>query len=132
MIDVDQAIDQSYQEATDAEAVARRLEARIEQIPGAKGLLPGRKYGTPVNFKAIQENLTLASLISRSDAALAHYCGLDASVKHRIDEQREAQNMRAEALRMQTEQLAARNRQARQDREARQSLASWQRGYRSV
>ena len=132
MIDVDQAIDQSYQQASEVETVARRLEARIEQIPGAKGLLPGRKYGTPVNFKAIQENLTLAALISRSDAALAHYCGLDASVKHRIDEQREVQNMRAEALRMQTEQLAARNRQARQDREARQSLASWQRGYRSV
>ena len=49
-----------------------------------------------MNFKAIQENLTLASLISRSDAALAHYCGLDASVKHRIDEQREAQKMQAE------------------------------------
>ena len=132
MIDLDQAINQSYREASDAEAVARRLEARIEQIPGAQGLLPRRKYGTPVNFKAIQENLTLASLISRSDAALAHYCGLDASVKHRIDEQREAQRMRAEALRMQTEQLAARNQQARQDREARQSLSPWQRGYRSV
>ena len=132
MMDLEQAIDQSYREASDAEASARRLEARIEQIPGAKGLLPSRKYGTPVNFKAIQENLTLASLISRSDAALAHYYGLDASVKHRIDEQREAQKMRAEALRMQTEQLAARNQQARQDREARQSLAPWQRGYRSV
>ena len=132
MMDLDQAIDQSYREASDAEAVARRLEARIEQIPGAQGLLPRRRYGTPVNFKAIQENLTLASLISRSDAALAHYCGLDAAVKHRIDEQREAQRMRAEALRMQTEQLAARNQQARQDREARQSLSPWQRGYRSV
>ena len=63
MIDLDQAINQSYREASDAEAVARRLEARIEQIPGAQGLLPRRKYGTPVNFKAIQENLTLASLI---------------------------------------------------------------------
>ena len=131
MIDLDQAIDQSYREASDAEASARRLEARIEQIPGAKGLLPSRKYGTPVNFKAIQENLTLASLISRSDAALAHYCGLDASVKHRIDEQREAQKMRAEVLRMETEKLAARNQQARQDREFRLGLAPWQRGYRS-
>ena len=63
MIDLDQAIDQSYREASETEAFARRLEARIEQIPGAKGLLPSRKYGTPVNFKAIQENLTLASLI---------------------------------------------------------------------
>jgi hypothetical protein len=131
MMDLDQAIDQSYREASDAEASARRLEARIEQIPGAKGLLPSRKYGTPVNFKAIQENLTLASLISRSDAALAHYCGLDASVKHRIDEQREARKMRAEALRMETEKLAARNQQARQDREVRLGLAPWQRGYRS-
>ena len=131
MMDLDQAIDQSYREASDAEASARRLEARIEQIPGAKGLLPSRKYGNPVNFKAIQENLTLATLISRSDAALAHYCGLDASVKHRIDEQREAQKMQAEALRMQTEKLAARNQQARQDREVRLGLAPWQRGYRS-
>ena len=130
-MDLDQAIDQSYREASDAEASARRLEARIEQIPGAKGLLPSRKYGTPVNFKAIQENLTLATLISRSDAALAHYCGLDASVKHRIDEQREAQKMRAEALRMETEKLAARNQQARQDREVRLGLAPWQRGYLS-
>ena len=130
-MDLDQAIDQSYREASDAEASARRLEARIEQIPGAKGLLPSRKYGTPVNFKAIQENLTLATLISRSDAALAHYCGLDASVKHRIDEQREAQKMRAEVLRMETEKLAARNQQARQDREVRLGLAPWQRGYRS-
>ena len=131
MMDLDQAIDQSYREAFEAEASARRLEARIEQIPGAKGLLPSRKYGTPVNFKAIQENLTLASLISRSDAALAHYCGLDASVKHRIDEQREAQKMQAEALRMQTEKLAARNQQAWQDREVRLGMAPWQRGYRS-
>ena len=130
-MDLDQAIDQSCREASEAEASARRLEARIEQIPGAKGLLPSRKYGTPVNFKAIQENLTLATLISRSDAALAHYCGLDASVKHRIDEQREAQKMRAEALRMETEKLAARNQQARQDREVRLGLAPWQRGYRS-
>ena len=59
MMDLDHAIDQSYREASDAEASARRLEARIEQISGAKGLLPSRKYGTPVNLKAFQENLTI-------------------------------------------------------------------------
>ena len=101
----------------DTEASARRLEARIEQIPGAKGLLPSRKYGTPVNFKAIQENLTLASLISRSDAALAHYCGLDASVKHRIDEQKEARAMAAKALQMRTERLRETNERAAKTRE---------------
>ena len=117
MMDLDQAIDQSYREASDAEASARRLEARIEQIPGAKGLLPSRKYGTPVNFKAIQENLTLASLISRSNAALAHYCGLDASVKHRIDEQKEARAMAAQALQMRTERLREANERAAKTRE---------------
>ncbi len=116
-MDLDQAIDQFYREASDAEASARRLEARIEQIPGAKGLLPSRKYGTPVNFKAIQENLTLASLISRSDAALAHYCGLDASVKHRIDEQKEARAMAAKALEMRTERLREANERAAKVRE---------------
>ena len=116
-MDLDQAIDQSYREASDAEAYARRLEARIEQIPGAKGLLPSRKYGTPVNFKAIQENLTLASLISRSDAALAHYCGLDASVKHRIDEQKEARALAAQSLAMRTERLREANEHAAKTRE---------------
>ena len=116
-MDLDQAIDQSYREASDAEASARRLEARIEQNPGTKGLLPSRKYGTPVNFKAIQENLTLASLISRSDAALAHYCGLDASVKHRIDKEKEARAMAAQALQMRTERLREANERAAKTRE---------------
>ena len=59
-------------------------------------------------------------------------CHFRCSVKHRIAEQREAQKMRAEALRMETEKLAARNQKARQDREVRLGLAPWQRGYRSV
>ena len=117
MIDLDQAIDQSYREASDAEASARRLEARIEQIPGAKGLLPSRKYGMPMNFKVIQENLTLARLFSRFDAALAHYCGLDASVKHRIDEQKEARAMAAQALQTRTERLREANERAAKTRE---------------
>ena len=71
----------------------------------------------PVNFKAIQENLTLASLISRSDAALAHYCGLDASVKHRIDEQKEARAMAAQALQTRTERLRETNERAAKVRE---------------
>ena len=66
----------------------------------------------------------------RDSAELSHYLGLDPSIKRRMDEEREAQKMRAEALRMQTEQLAARNQQARQDRESRQNLAPWQRAYR--
>ena len=67
----------------------------------------------------------------RDSAELSHYLGLDPSIKRRMDEERETQKLRAESLRMQTERLAAQNQQARQDREARQSLAPWQRGYRS-
>ena len=40
--------------------------------------------------------------------------------------------MQAEVLRMQTEKLAARNQQARQDREVRMGLAPWLRGYRNL
>jgi len=39
--------------------------------------------------------------------------------------------MRVESLRMQTEQLAARNAAARQQREQRQQLAPWQHGYQA-
>ena len=71
MIDLDQAIDQSYREASDAEASARCLEAKIEQISAEKGLLPSRKYCNSVNFKEIPEILTFAILISWPNTVLA-------------------------------------------------------------
>ena len=129
--EVDQAIGVALKEASAVETFARRLEERISQIEGARQLLPPRKYGQPVDTKAIRANLSLSTLIMRESAELSHYLGLDPSIKQRMDEEREAQKMRAEALRMKTEQLAARNQQARQDREVRQNLAPWQRGYRS-
>ena len=129
--EVDQAIEVAFKEASAVETFARRLEERISRIEGARALLPPRKYGQPIDTKAIRANLSLSTLIMRDSAELAHYLGLDPSIKRRMDEEREAQKMRAEALRMETEKLAARNQQARQDREARQSLSPWQRGYRS-
>ena len=129
--EVDQAIEVAFKEASAVETFARRLEERISRIEGARALLPPRKYGQPIDKKAIRANLSLSTLIMRESAELSHYLGLDPSIKLRMDEEREAQKMRAEALRMKTEQLAARNQQARQDREVRQNLAPWQRGYRS-
>ena len=129
--EVDQAIEVAFKEASAVETFARRLEERISQIEGARRLLPPRKYGQPIDTKAIRANLSLSTLIMRDSAELSHYLGLDPSIKRRMDEEREAQKLRAESLRMQTEQLAAQNQQARQDREARQNLAPWQRGYRS-
>ena len=67
----------------------------------------------------------------RDSAELSQYLGLDPSIKRRMDEEREAQKLSAESLRLKTEALKARNQQARQDCEVRQNLAPWQRGYRS-
>ena len=61
----------------------------------------------------------------------AHYCGIDPSIRHRIDEQREAKAMAAQSLQMRTEALRAKNQAAAADRQQRQNLAPWQRGYRS-
>ena len=107
----------------------RQLEARIARIPGAKRHLPGRQYGQPMDMAKIRSNLTLTCLIAQDSAEPAYFCGIDPAIKHRQDEEKAAKAMRAESLRIQTEQLAARNAAARQQREQRQQLAPWQRGY---
>ena len=99
------------------ETQARQLEARIAKIDGAKRHLPARRYGQPVDLNKIRSNLTLTSLIAQDSAGLSHYCGIDPSLRHRIDAEREAQAMRAEALRMQTEALRQQNAQAQVNRE---------------
>ena len=128
---IDEAITASYQSASQVEAMARQLEARISKIDGAKRHLPHRNYGQPVDLGKIRANLTLTSLIAQDSAELAHYCGIDPSIRHRIDEQREAKAMAAQSLQMQTEALRAKNEAARQQREARQAMPSWKRAYRS-
>ena len=128
---IDEAINASYQSASQVETLARQLEARISKIDGAKRHLPHRNYGQPVDLGKIRANLTLTSLIAQESAELAHYCGIDPSIRHRIDEQREAKAMAAQSLQMQTEALRAKNEAAAQERQHRQNLSSWQRGYRS-
>ena len=113
------------------ETQARQLEARISKIDGASRHLPHRNYGQPVDLAKIRSNLTLTSLIAQDSAELAHYCGIDPSIRHRIDEEREARVLAAQSLQMQTEALRAKNQAAVQERQHRQNLASWQRGYRS-
>ena len=128
---IDEAINASYQSASQVETMARQLEARISTIDGAKRHLPHRNYGQPVDLGKIRANLTRTSLIAQESAELAHYCGIDPSIRHRIDEEREAKAMAAQSLQMQTEALRAKNEAAAQERQHRQNLASWQRGYRS-
>ena len=129
---IDEAITASYQSASQVETQARQLEARIAKIDGAKRHLPSRRYGQPVDMAIIRSNLTLTSLIAQDSAELAHFCGIDPGIRHRIDEEKAARAMAAQALQMRTEALRQQNQQRQQQREARQNLSPWQRGYRSV
>ena len=128
---IDDQIKASYASASHVETQARQLEARIAQIPGAKRHIPSRSYGQPVSTAEIKKNLTLSLLIMQDSAELSHFLGLDPSINIQLEEQKEAAKLRAESLRMQTEQLAARNAAARQQREQRQAIPSWAKGYRS-
>ena len=129
---IDDQIKGSYQSASQVETQARQLEARIAKIDGTKHLLPARRYGQPVDMAKIRSNLTLTSLIAQDSAELAHYCGIDPAIRHRIDEEKEARALAAQAMQMRTEALRQQNQQRQQQREARQNLSPWQRGYRSV
>ena len=104
---IDQQIAASYQSASEVETQARQLEARIARIDGAKRHLPARQYGQPVDLQKIRSNLTLTSLIAQDSAELAHFCGINPGIRHKIDQEREAQAMRVEALKMQTDYLQA-------------------------
>jgi len=128
---IDDQIKASYHSASQVETQARQLEARISRIDGAKRHLPARRYGQPLDTAKIRSNLTLTSLIAQDSAELAHFLGIDPSIKQRLDEEKAVREMRAESLRMKTEQLAARNEAARQQRQIRQNLAPWQRGYQA-
>ena len=129
---IDEAITASYQSASQVETQARQPEARIIQIDGAKRHLPHRNYGQPVDLGKIWQNLTLTSLIAQDSAELAHFCGIDPGIRHRMDEEKEARAMAAQALQMPTDAFRQQNQQRQQQREARQNLSPWQRGYRSV
>ena len=99
---IDAQVKAPYQSASQVETQARQLEARIAKIDGTKNLLPARRYGQPVDMAKIRSNLTLTSLIAQDSAELAHYCGIDPGIRHRIDEEKEARVLAAQSLAMRT------------------------------
>lgn len=117
MNDIDAMIDASHRQVEEVENTARSLEARICRIPGADRHLPIRQYGTPVNPADIKKNLTLRSLISKADPALAAYLGLQDGSQRRREEEEQARILQAQRLQMMTEQARAQNQQAQQQRE---------------
>ena len=114
---IDDQIKASYQSASQVETQARRLEARIAKIDGAKRHLPSRRYGQPVDMAKIRSNLTLTSLIAQDSAELAHFCGMDPGIRHRIDEEKEARALAAQSLAMRTERVREANERAAKTRE---------------
>ena len=114
---IDDQIKASYQSASQVETQARQLEARIAKIDGTKHLLPARRYGQPVDMEKFRPNLTLTSLIAQDSAELAHFCGIDPAIRHRIDEEKEARALAAQSLAMRTERLRESNERAAKVRE---------------
>ena len=130
MSELDTLLESGFQEAANRETFARQIEAKIKEVPGAAALLPARWYGEPVSAEKIRASLTLRSLIEAKSPQLAVYFGLDAGVAHRRLEEKEARELLKQRMQMLTEKSRAANEQARQDREARQAMPSWQRSYR--
>ena len=93
MTDFDQVLEQGFQEASGRKNMVRAIEAKIAEIPGAKSLLPSRRYGEPVSAEEIRANLTLRSLIEQKSPQLAVYFGLDAGVAHRRLEEKAAREL---------------------------------------
>ncbi len=89
MESLDKEITRAHTAAEDAEGQARQLEARICRIPGAAPLLPRRRYGAPVDASEVRKNLSLSSMIARTDHELAAYLGC-ASGEHRRREEEAA------------------------------------------
>ena len=87
-------------------------------------------YGKPIDRDAIAKSLTLRSLIAQKDRHLAAYLGISIDTR-KADAEIEAAKMRAERLRLETQRLREKNQAVAQERQHRQSLAPWQRGYRS-
>ena len=117
---LDKEITRAHTAAEEAENTARQLEARIARIPGAARLLPLRRYGAPVDAAEVRRNLTLSSLIARADHQLAAYLGCASGEHRRREEEAAAAAMQAEALRLKTQQIKARNEAAAADRFRRQ------------
>ena len=65
----------------------------------------------------IRLNLTLTSLIAQDSAELAHFCGIDPGIRHRMDEEKEARALAAQSLAMRTERLRESNDRAAKVRE---------------
>ena len=117
MTDIQSKFKEAQASITSVETEARAIESELNTIPGVKGRLPNRQYGTAVNTAALAKNITVTALINRHRPDIAAYLGLQDGVNVRREEEREARAMAAKALQMRTERLREANERAAKTRE---------------
>ena len=117
MTDIQSKFKEAQASITSVETEARAIESELNTIPGVKGRLPNRQYGTAVNTAALAKNITVTALINRHRPDIAAYLGLQDGVNVRREEEREARAMAAKALQMRTERLREANECAAKTRE---------------
>ena len=117
MTDIQSKFKEAQASITSVETDARAIESELNTIPGVKGRLPNRQYGTAVNTAALAKNITVTALINRHRPDIAAYLGLQDGGNVRREEEREARAMAAKALQMRTERLREANERAAKTRE---------------
>ena len=117
MTDIETKFKEAQASITSVETEARAIESELNTIPGVKGRLPNRQYGTAVNTAALAKNITVTALINRHRPDIAAYLGLQDGGNVRREEEREARAMAATALQMRTERLREANERAAKTRE---------------
>ena len=117
MTDIQTKFKEAQASITSVETEARAIESELNAIPGVKGRLPNRQYGTAVNTAALAQNITVTALINRHRPDIAAYLGLQDGVNVRREEEREARAMAAKALQIRTERLKEANERAARLRE---------------
>ena len=117
MTDIQSKFKEAQASITSVETEARAIESELNTIPGVKGRLPNRQYGTAVNTAALAKNITVTALINRHRPDIAAYLGLQDGGNVRREEEREARAMAAKALQMRTERLREANERAAKTRE---------------
>ena len=117
MKDIQTKFKEAQARITSVETEARAIESELNAIPGVKGRLPNRQYGTALNTAALAQNITVTALINRHRPDIAAYLGLQNGVNVRREEEREARAMAAKALQIRTERLKEANERAAKVRE---------------
>ena len=117
MTDIQSKFKEAQDSITSVETESRAIESELNAIPGVKGRLPNRQYGTALNTAALAQNITVTALINRHRPDIAAYLGLQDGVNVRREEEHEARAMTAKALQMRTERLREANERAAKTRE---------------